>query len=169
MRGGPAEDADRAGHDAHVGGQHLPCRSHHRARAEDGLPVGAQAGVETDIGVAGTELGITVGEGTKVETEAGAEALNSLLVSGAQFLMSLSKTIAQPSGAQDDPASGGGPPTLGETAPSLRNALQEVLGRDEATGKTYLKIPLPEMEVMNRIVSGLGQLISGFIGANRQR
>lgn len=140
-----------------------------RERAEDGPSVGTEAGVETDIGAAGIGLGITVGEGTKVETEAGADALNSLLVSGAQFLMSLSKTIAQPSGAQDDPASGGGPPTLGETAPSLRNALQEVLGRDEATGKTYLKIPLPEMEVMNRIVSGLGQLISGFIGANRQR
>ena len=48
-------------------------------------------------------------------------------------------------------------------------APQGVLGRDEATGKTYLKIPLPEVEAMNRIVSGLGQLRSGFMGMNRQQ
>ena len=35
--------------------------------------------------------------------------------------------------------------------------------RDEATGKTYLKIPMPEAEAMNRIISGLGQLLSGFM------
>ena len=51
----------------------------------------------------------------------------------------------------------------------LRMAPQGVLGRDEATGKTYLKIPLPEVEAMNRIVSGLGQLRSGFMGMNRQQ
>jgi hypothetical protein len=44
-----------------------------------------------------------------------------------------------------------------------------VIGRDEATGKTYLKIPLPEAEAMNRIVSGLGQLLEGFLGMNRPR
>ena len=48
-------------------------------------------------------------------------------------------------------------------------APQGVLGRDEATGKTYLKIPLPEAETMNRILSGLGQLLAGFMGMNRQQ
>lgn len=86
----------------------------------------------------------------------GTEALNALLVNGAQFLMSLSQAIARPAGVQDGNAAG--------SEPSLQNALQGVLGRDEATGKTYLKIPLPEAEAMNRIVSGLGQLLSGFMG-----
>lgn len=43
-------------------------------------------------------------------------------------------------------------------------APQGVLGLDEATGKNYLKIPMPEAEAMNRIVSGFGQLPSGFMG-----
>ena len=34
---------------------------------------------------------------------------------------------------------------------------------DEATGKSCLKIPLPEPEVMNSIVSGLSQLLAGFM------
>jgi superfamily II DNA or RNA helicase len=169
-----------------------------RERAEDGLPAVTGSGVKIGVGAAaGPGPGIRAGEGTKVETDAGigavsgseartgtgvaadagigggagdgAEALNTLLVSGAQFLMNLSKAIAQPAGVQNDPAGGGGPPPPDDGVPSLQKTLQGVLGRDEATGKTYLKIPLPEAEAMNRIVSGLGQLLSGFIGTNRQR
>jgi hypothetical protein len=55
----------------------------------------------------------------------------------------------------------------GGGASSLQKALQGLLSRDEATGKTYLKIPLPEAEAMNRIVSGFGQLLSEFMGMNR--
>ena len=83
--------------------------------------------------------------------------------------MSLSKTIAQPTGVREDTDTGSGPTPLGDGVPSLQKVLQGVLGRDEATGKTYLKIPLPEAEAMIRIVSGLGQLLSGVIGTNRQR
>ncbi len=46
-------------------------------------------------------------------------------------------------------------------------ALQAMIGRDENTGKTYLKIPVPEAEALNRIVSGLGQLLAGFMRMNR--
>jgi len=123
-----------------------------KERAEDVPAAVAGAGVEA--GGDGTAGG---GAGN------GAEALNTLLVSGAQFLMSLSKAIAQPARVQDDNAAGGGPSAVADGAPSLQKALQGVLGRDEATGKTYLKIPLPEAEAMNRIVSGLGQLLSGFM------
>jgi hypothetical protein len=42
-----------------------------------------------------------------------------------------------------------------------------MIGRDENTGKTYLKIPVPEAEALNRIVSGLGQLLAGFMRMNR--
>ena len=123
-----------------------------KERAEDVPAAVAGAGVEA--GGDGTAGG---GAGN------GAEALNTLLVSGAQFLMSLSKAIAQPARVQDDNAAGGGPSAVADGAPSLQKALQGVLGRDEATGKTYLKIPMPETEAMNRIISGLGQLLSGFM------
>ena len=114
-------------------------------------PDGVEAGVDA---ADGTGPVIAAGDGRRVGTDAGtrfgigggagdgAEALNTLLVSGAQFLMSLSKAIAPPSGVQDDNAAGDGPSATADGAPSLQKALQGMLGRDEATGKTYMKIPL---------------------------
>ena len=96
-------------------------------------------------------------------------------LSGAQFLKNLSRALAQPprQGADDAAGDGAGPATAEGSVvpplPSVEKALQGMLGRDEATGSTYLKIPMPEAETMNRIVSGLGQLLSGFIGTNRPR
>lgn len=86
----------------------------------------------------------------------GIEALNSFLVSGAQFLMNLSQAISQP-------------PQEKKAAPAdqienpVQNVARALLDRDEATGKTYLKIPLPETEVLTQVFSGLGQLLSGFM------
>jgi len=36
------------------------------------------------------------------------------------------------------------------------------VGNDEATGKPCLKIPIPEPEVVNSIVSGLQQFFKNF-------
>jgi superfamily II DNA/RNA helicase len=113
-------------------------------RAGTAGPSGAGSGMPP--GRTGAATGLGTGP---AGSDGGTEALNALLLNGAQFLMSLSLAIAPPAGVQ--------------------NALQGVIGRDEATGKTYLKIPLPEAEAMNRIVSGLGQLLEGFLGMNRQR
>ncbi len=74
----------------------------------------------------------------------GIESLNTLLVNGAQFLMDLSKTLARPVPAERQ----------------TEKQLGSIIGRDETTGKAYLKIPLPEAEVMNNIFSGLGKLLS---------
>ncbi len=74
----------------------------------------------------------------------GIESLNTLLVNGAQFLMDLSKTLSQPVPAERQ----------------TEKQLGSIIGRDETTGKAYLKIPLPEAEVMNNIFSGLGKLLS---------
>ncbi|MDO8720891.1 MAG: DEAD/DEAH box helicase, partial [Syntrophales bacterium] len=137
-----------------------------------GIPAGdvSRVGTATVIGavsenVAGTGTGVAVDAGTRFESGGGAgdaaETLNHLLIGGAQFLMSLSKAIAQSAGVQDDNDAGDG--SSANAAPSVQKALQGMLGRDEATGKTYLKIPMPEAEAMNRIVSGLGQLLSGFM------
>jgi hypothetical protein len=92
----------------------------------------------------------------------GAEALNTLLIGGAQFLMSLSKSIARQAGTPGEV--GAASDSDGEP---LQKALQGMLGRDETTGKTYLKIPMPEADAIHRVVSGLGQLLSGFMKMNR--
>jgi len=73
----------------------------------------------------------------------GLESLNTLLMSGSQFLMNLGKALSQPAQAEQP----------------VSKQFNSMIGRDETTGKTYLKIPLPDAEVMNNIFSGLGELI----------
>jgi superfamily II DNA or RNA helicase len=75
-----------------------------------------------------------------------AAALGELLAGGAQFLMNLSRAIAPPA----------------EAGPAGERGLPALIGRDEATGKDYLKIPLPEPETLAGIVSGLGQLLAAL-------
>ena len=69
--------------------------------------------------------------------------LGNLLQSGAQFLMDLSKVIAQP----------------GESGEIHQDNL---VGRDEKTGRTYLKVPLPEPEVLQNVFSAFGELLTRF-------
>ena len=71
----------------------------------------------------------------------GRDALNNLLISGAQFLTDLSKTISQPEQSAD-------------------KSLNTMIGRDADTGKAYLKIPLPEEDVVKNIFSALSELLS---------
>ena len=123
--------------------------------ADDGVPAISGPG-PADEADAGTWTATGAGNG--------ADAINTLLLSGAQFLMSLSKSISMPAGVQEDHSASGNPSASdGNAVPSLQKAFQGMLGRDETTGKSYLKIPMPEEETMGRIVSGLGQLLSGFI------
>jgi hypothetical protein len=86
-------------------------------------------------------------EGKEDETAAERKSLNSLsdlFESGAQFLTNISKMISQ----QEQPAG---------------SSLDTVIGRDEKTGRSYLKIPLPEMDVLNNIISSLGEFTKKFI------
>lgn len=87
----------------------------------------------------------------------GAAALNNLLIGGAQFLMNLSKVLAQPPQAQQKEVA----PTVDASQP-VQTGLQAMIGRDMTTEKTYLKIPLPEAEAMDQIVSGLDLSPSGM-------
>ncbi|MBM4136269.1 MAG: DEAD/DEAH box helicase [Nitrospira sp.] len=67
--------------------------------------------------------------------------LNNLLNRGAQLLMNLGRLIEH----SDQP---------------LEKHLDTMIGRDEKTGQTYLKIPLPNTETIKTIFSSLGNLIS---------
>ena len=71
----------------------------------------------------------------------GLEQLGSLLASGAQFLTNLSKIISQPS-------------------TSAEGSMGGLVARDEKTGKNYLKIPLPDKDVMQQAFSALGDFFA---------
>jgi len=75
-------------------------------------------------------------------------SLNNFLMSGAELLMNLSKTISQP-------AHTGEPAPVGHVA--------AMIGKDEKTGKSYLKVPLPETEVLKNIFSTFGELLGNFL------
>jgi len=82
--------------------------------------------------------------------EQGNMALNDLLQSGARFLMDLSRAVSQPA------------PAAGAAEAGDARAVGSLIERDETTGRSCLKIPLPEPEVLTQLVSGLGQLLAGI-------
>jgi len=69
------------------------------------------------------------------------DSLNELLQSGARFLSGLGDMMAN----SEEP---------------IEKRLQKMLGRDEATGTAYLKIPLPEAESIKTVFAALGDLLS---------
>jgi hypothetical protein len=86
----------------------------------------------------------------------GQKALNDLLEGGARFLMGLSQAMAPQKAEQDTKRVSGGS--------AIDSIVQRFVAKDEASGKPCLKIPLPEPEVVNSIVSGLQQLFKSFSG-----
>lgn len=83
----------------------------------------------------------------------GAEALQDLLRSGAEFFMNLGKVLAPPAAGES------GAPGEGRHQGGMASLIQ----RDETTGGSCLKIPLPNPEALTQLVSGLGQLLAGFL------
>lgn len=97
-----------------------------------------EAAEESEI-VLGEKTSKAISVGEKGQTEA--DQLGHLLNSGARFLMNLSKALSAP-------------------ATSSKEQLDLLIGKDEKTGQTYLKVPLPEKEMVKHIFSALGELIS---------
>jgi superfamily II DNA/RNA helicase len=94
-------------------------------------------------------------EKPEVVVDTGQKALNDLLEGGARFLMGLSQALAPQKSAT-------GKGSDGKPEQPLESIVQRFVGKDEATGKPCLKIPIPEPEVVNSIVSGLQQLFKSF-------
>ena len=105
------------------------------------------------------EATLTTDEVEKPEPVADAEqkALNDLLAGGARFLMGLSQALApqKPDHTVDSETKSEQP---------LESIMQKFIGKDDASGKPCLKIPIPEPEVVNSIVTGLQQLFRNFSG-----
>jgi SNF2 family DNA or RNA helicase len=76
------------------------------------------------------------------------DPLQNLLAAGAKFLQEISQAVARPAPATGEP---------------LADRFNSLLGRDEATGKGYLKIPLPEPEVLTNALTALGKLLANTI------
>jgi superfamily II DNA or RNA helicase len=98
-------------------------------------------------------------EATGVPIVGGTDALSDLFARGAEFLASLSRVISD--------SSLEGKVSSGQDGKSLKSALGALVGKDEITGANYLKIPLPEPDVVMQIVSGLGQLFNGLMQGKR--
>jgi superfamily II DNA or RNA helicase len=113
-----------------------------REAEQDTLQADLAEKLETG-GEAGKTAGIPAGvSGT------GLEGLNALLTRGAEFLMNLSHTLTAPHGSKATGA-----------APAVVSALVE---REEGTGRSVLKIPLPEPEVIQTVLASLGALLGGL-------
>jgi len=74
------------------------------------------------------------------------EPLQNLLAAGARFLEALSQAVARPE-------------AVGMEKP-LAGQLNSMVGRDETTGKGFLKIPLPDPGALTNIFSAVGQLLA---------
>ena len=95
-------------------------------------------------------------EGVGPPVTADALPLSRILIKGAEFLTGLGRAMAR-----------------GTATPQeiVEERVQAMVGRDETTGKPYLKLPLPEPEVVQEIFTALGGLVAGFLGgrAGRER
>ena len=80
--------------------------------------------------------------------------MNTLLVRGAEFLMNLSQTLSAP--------------TRESAAPSSPKGLSPLLERDEVSGRAFLKIPMPEPEAIQTLLSSLGALLGGLTGGQKK-
>jgi SNF2 family DNA or RNA helicase len=104
------------------------------------------------------EISVSTDDGEQPQpvVDPGQKALSDLLEGGARFLMGLSQAMSPPKTEQEAEGGRGGS--------AAQSIVQRFVARDEVSGKPCLKIPLPEPEVVNSIVSGLQQLFKSFSG-----
>jgi len=74
--------------------------------------------------------------------------LDRLLIKGAECLTNLSQVLSQVNQAPQE---------------TIEKQLSAMIGKDETTGKTYLKILMPEPEVVQEVFSTLGGLLANFM------
>lgn len=79
----------------------------------------------------------------------GSESLSRIIMNGAEFLTALSRNLAESPASHQE---------------VMERHLQTWISKDENTGKACLKIPLPEPEVVQDVVTALGGLLSSFFG-----
>jgi hypothetical protein len=84
----------------------------------------------------------------------GRKALSDLVTAGAQLLTDLGRTLSRPA------PSGGNP---------IDDLLKSLIHRDGKTDTSYLKIPLPEKEVVTNLFSAFVEIVAGAMGTKIAR
>jgi superfamily II DNA or RNA helicase len=100
---------------------------------------------ETEEGMADSTIPLGTG------SPAGGEAmpLHHLITKGAEFLTNLGQALAEGNASPRD---------------VVEEQVQAMIGKDEITGKSYLKVPLPGPETVQDLFSALGGLLAGVFG-----
>ncbi|MBN1614288.1 MAG: SWF/SNF helicase family protein [Deltaproteobacteria bacterium] len=95
----------------------------------------------------GTEENRPAAAAAGVAADTTAVPLSQLLMKGAEFLAHRGQALAE---------------SDGKTSPreAVERQMQDLIGRDDTTGRTYLKIPIPEPETIQGIVSAVGGLLA---------
>lgn len=99
-------------------------------------------------------------DGTEIplgEEKPASNQLQELLMSGARLLSGLSNALGNAASADANNKPGSKPADM----------IARFIERDEATGKSHLKIPLPEPAVMQSVFSGLEKLFAAFGGQGK--
>jgi superfamily II DNA or RNA helicase len=94
---------------------------------------------------AGRAAASTPGNGHRTSSD----SLNELFQTGARFLSNLGDMLAQ-------------------SGEPLEKRLQTMIGKDDATGGAYVKVPLPETESIKAVFTALGELLSHAAQAARK-
>jgi superfamily II DNA or RNA helicase len=84
----------------------------------------------------------------------GRKALSDLVTAGAQLLTDLGRTLSRPG------PSGGNP---------IDDLLKSLIHRDGKTDTSYLRIPLPEKEVVTNLFSAFVEIVAGAMGTKIAR
>lgn len=87
------------------------------------------------------------------DKEAPAAALGRLIMQGAELLMGMGQALAKDGASPRE---------------AIERQMGAMMGRDETTGKPYLKVPLPEPEKIQDIFSAIGGLLAGVLAGNKR-
>jgi hypothetical protein len=74
--------------------------------------------------------------------------LGRLIMQGAELLMGIGQALAKDGVSPQE---------------AIEKQMQGMMGKDEITGKPYLKVPLPEPEKIQDIFSAIGGLLAGVL------
>jgi superfamily II DNA or RNA helicase len=87
------------------------------------------------------------------ENSAPVAALGRLIMEGAELLMGMGQALAKDGASPQE---------------AIEKQMQAMMGKDETTGKAYLKVTLPEPEKIQDIFSAIGGLLAGVIAGSRR-
>lgn len=108
-----------------------------------------------DVTFTPEQIGIPSPDVNQVASEKGAPPapLGRLIMQGAELLMGIGQALAKDGTSPRE---------------AIEKQMQVMMGKDETTGKLYLKVPIPEPEKIQDILSAIGGLLAGVLAGKRR-